>query len=87
MPGVVVIHGVYLSKEWLMGFGIELARRGFVVLTIDAVGHGNSDPRTSWSGDRGGIVAVEYLDGLSYVSTLGFIGHSMGAGGLLRLPS
>ena len=29
-PGVVIIHGVYQSKEWIRAFGIELARRGFV---------------------------------------------------------
>ncbi|MCJ7817697.1 MAG: alpha/beta hydrolase, partial [Candidatus Thorarchaeota archaeon] len=33
LPGVVVIHGSLQNKEWLMAFGIELARRGFVVLT------------------------------------------------------
>ncbi len=80
LPGVVVIHGVIQSKEWLMAFGIELARRGFVVLTIDAVGHGNSGPSVGAGTDRGGIVALEYLDSLPYVSTLGIVGHSMGAG-------
>ncbi len=80
LPGVVVIHGVVQSKEWVMAFGIELARRGFVVLTIDAVGHGNSGPSVGPETDLGGIAALEYLDSLSYVSTLGIIGHSMGAG-------
>ncbi|MGY5875259.1 MAG: alpha/beta fold hydrolase, partial [Candidatus Thorarchaeota archaeon] len=77
LPGVVVIHGVQQSKEWLMAFGIELARRGFVVLTIDAGGHGNSDV-----GNESGIAAVEYLAGLNYVdnSSIGVIGHSMGSG-------
>ena len=80
LPGVVVIHGVIQSKEWVMAFGIELARRGFVVLTIDAVGHGNSGPSVGSETDAGGLIALEYLDGLSYVSTLGMVGHSMGAG-------
>ncbi len=77
LPGVVVIHGVQQSKEWLMAFGIELARRGFVVLTIDAGGHGNSDV-----GNESGIAAVEYLAGLDYVnsSSIGVVGHSMGSG-------
>ena len=44
LPGVVVIHGSMQNKEWVMAFGIELSRRGFVVLTIDANGHGDSDP-------------------------------------------
>jgi dienelactone hydrolase len=77
LPGVVVIHGVIQCKEWLMAFGIELARRGFVVLTIDANGHGNSD-----SGTGSGTAALEYIAGLDYVDTaqLGLIGHSMGGG-------
>lgn len=75
LPGVAVIHGSLQSKEWLMAFGIELARRGFVVLTIDANGHGNSDP-----GSGAGIAAVEYLSALDFVdsSSIGIIGHSMG---------
>jgi pimeloyl-ACP methyl ester carboxylesterase len=77
LPGVVVIHGSLQSKEWLMAFGIELARRGFVTLTIDANGHGNSDP-----GSGAGIAAVEYLADLDFVdsSSIGMIGHSMGGG-------
>ena len=79
IPGVVVIHGVYQSKEWLMAFGIELARRSFVVLTIDAASHGNSG-YASYDSDRGGAVALEYLQELDFVSKLGIVGHSMGAG-------
>ena len=75
MPGVVVIHGVLQSKEWLMAFGIEIARRGFVVLTIDANGHGNSDP-----GSGSGSAALDYITSLDYVdeTQLAMIGHSMG---------
>ncbi|MHA2315085.1 MAG: alpha/beta hydrolase [Candidatus Hermodarchaeia archaeon] len=80
LPGVIVIHGVMGTKEWIMGFGIELARRGFVVLTIDAVGHGNSGPSLGSGTDRGGIVALEFLASLPYVSTIGMVGHSMGSG-------
>jgi pimeloyl-ACP methyl ester carboxylesterase len=77
LPGVVVIHGSLQSKEWLMAFGIELARRGFVTLTIDANGHGNSDP-----GSGAGIAAAEYLADQDFVdsSSIGLIGHSMGGG-------
>ncbi|TFG34499.1 alpha/beta fold hydrolase [Candidatus Thorarchaeota archaeon] len=77
LPGVVVIHGSLQNKEWLMAFGIELARRGFVVLTIDANGHGNSEP-----GSGSGTAALEYLAALDYVdgTQIGLIGHSMGGG-------
>ncbi len=75
LPGVVVIHGVQQNKEWLMAFGIELARRGFVVLTIDANGHGNSG-----TGTGSGTAALDYITALSYVdeTQIGLIGHSMG---------
>jgi pimeloyl-ACP methyl ester carboxylesterase len=77
LPGVVVIHGSQQNKEWLMAFGIELARRGFVVLTIDANGHGNSE-----NGTGSGTAALEYIASLDYVddTQIGLIGHSMGGG-------
>ncbi|MHA2432876.1 MAG: alpha/beta hydrolase, partial [Candidatus Thorarchaeota archaeon] len=77
LPGVVVIHGVMQSKEWLMAFGIELSKRGFVVLTIDANSHGNSEPGTG-----SGAAALDYLASLDYVdsSAIGLIGHSLGGG-------
>ncbi|MHA2111506.1 MAG: alpha/beta fold hydrolase [Candidatus Hodarchaeales archaeon] len=78
-PGVVIIHGVYQSKEWLRAFGVELSRRGFIALTIDAASHGNSG-YTSYDSDRGGVAALKYLDTLPYVSKIGIVGHSMGAG-------
>lgn len=80
LPGVIVIHGSLGTKEWMMGFGIELARRGFVVLTIDAVGHGNSGPSLGSGTDAGGIAALEFLDSLPFVSSIGMVGHSMGSG-------
>jgi pimeloyl-ACP methyl ester carboxylesterase len=79
MPAVVVIHGSMQSKEWLSAFGIELSRRGFIVLSIDASGHGNSD-YSEWGTDSGGIAAIDYLANQLHVSTIGMIGHSMGAG-------
>ncbi len=77
LPGVVVIHGSLQNKEWLMAFGIELARRGFVVLTIDANGHGNSE-----AGSGSGAAALDYITSLDYVddAQIGLIGHSMGGG-------
>jgi pimeloyl-ACP methyl ester carboxylesterase len=77
LPGVVVIHGSLQNKEWVMAFGIELARRGFVVLTIDANGHGNSE-----AGSGSGAAALDYITSLDYVddTQIGLIGHSMGGG-------
>ena len=77
LPGVIIIHGSMANKEWMTGIGLELSRRGFVVLAIDANGHGNSDPGTG-----SGTAALNYLANLPYVdnSSIGFIGHSMGGG-------
>ncbi len=77
LPGVIVIHGYLQCKEWLMAFGIELARRGFVVLTIDANGHGNSD-----TGTGSGVAALDYMASLTFVddTRIGVVGHSMGGG-------
>jgi len=41
-PGVVYIHGYQNNRETGDAYSIELARRGFVVLNIDAIGRGNS---------------------------------------------
>jgi pimeloyl-ACP methyl ester carboxylesterase len=79
LPGVVVIHGLASSKEQMNAFTIELGRRGFVVLAIDAAGHGDSGGGSTQTTDRGAIAALEYLRGLPYVSTIGLVGHSMGA--------
>ncbi|MFW9921006.1 MAG: alpha/beta hydrolase, partial [Candidatus Thorarchaeota archaeon] len=77
LPGVIIYHGSLQNKEWLMAFGIELARRGFVVLTPDANGHGNSD-----DGSGSGSASLEFLASLEYVDTsaIGLVGHSMGGG-------
>ncbi|MFX1605704.1 MAG: alpha/beta hydrolase, partial [Promethearchaeota archaeon] len=77
LPGVVVIHGSQQNKEWVMAFGIELSRRGFVVLTIDANGHGNSE-----TGSGSGTAALDYITSQRFVddTQIGLIGHSMGGG-------
>ena len=41
-PGIVYIHGYQNNRETGDAYCIELARRGFVVLEIDAIGRGNS---------------------------------------------
>ena len=42
-PGVVYLHGYQNNRETSDPYGIELARRGFVVITLDTLGRGNSD--------------------------------------------
>ena len=42
MPGILYIHGYQNNRETSDAYCIEFARRGMVVLSIDALGRGNS---------------------------------------------
>ncbi|UCE56807.1 MAG: alpha/beta hydrolase [Desulfobacterales bacterium] len=86
MPGIVYIHGYQNNRETSDAYCIELARRGFVVLEIDAIGRGNSgipgdlnDP--DFDQTYGGKTSVQYLKSLPFVDTkkIGMMGHSLGA--------
>jgi len=86
VPGVVYIHGYQNNRETSDAYAIEMARRGFVVLEIDAIGRGNSgipdsqdDP--AFDPSFGGQASFDYLKSLSYVKSdsVGLMGHSLGA--------
>ncbi len=86
MPGAVYIHGYQNNRESGDAYSIELARRGFVVLNIDAIGRGNSgipnDPRSpDFDVTFGGRTSVQYLRLLPFVNAkaVGILGHSLGA--------
>jgi dienelactone hydrolase len=87
MPGILNMHGYQNDKDVQDGFSIELARRGFVVLATDGLGHGDSggmfnfgaffaDPTYTMGTNTGYL----YLMSLPFVdaSNLGVTGHSMG---------
>jgi pimeloyl-ACP methyl ester carboxylesterase len=85
-PGVVYIHGYQNNRETSDAYVIEMARRGFVVLAIDAIGRGNSenpddihDPQ--FDPTFGGQASFDYLKSLPYVNSdsVGLMGHSLGA--------
>ncbi len=85
-PGIVYIHGYQNNRETSDAYCIELARRGSVVLEIDAIGRGNSgipgqsdDPE--FDPTYGGKTSLVYLKTLPYVDTrrIGLMGHSLGA--------
>ena len=82
VPAIVCSHGWSNTKEMQMPFYIELARRGFVVITIDMAGHGRSDNAISGltHGSAGFEAAIEYAMSLPFVNQkqVGVTGHSMG---------
>lgn len=84
-PGVVYIHGYQNNRETSDPYCLELARRGFAVLAIDAIGRGNSglpgDPgRPDFDATYGGRTSLDFLRALPFVDTraVGLMGHSLG---------
>ena len=93
LPAVLVAHGAGVGNGVLKGFAEELARRGFVVLNVNAYGMGLSESPLS---DESGIGAEVYqrlgtphgmLDALDFIRSLNFVdqtrigmvGHSLGS--------
>lgn len=86
-PAIVCSHGWYNNREMQDLNYVEYARRGFVVMSIDMYGHGNSDaiPNGTWmlpeNNANGMYDAVKLMASLPYVdvSRIGVTGHSNGA--------
>lgn len=86
MPGIVYIHGYQNNRETSDAYCIELARRGFVVLEIDAIGRGNSGipgelKNPDFDATYGGKSSLAHLKSLPFVDPdrIGLMGHSLGA--------
>lgn len=82
-PAIVACHGYNNTAEVQDINAIELSRRGYVVISIDAYRHGLSsetDPSMPAAQGGGTYSALQYLGTLPYVDTsrIGMIGHSMG---------
>lgn len=81
-PGILGIHGYNNDKDVQRGTALELARAGFVVLTIDQIGHGDSEGALDEAFSTqilGARSAYIWLARQSYVAGgLGVYGHSMG---------
>jgi len=88
MPAVLNIHGYQNDKNADESYSIELSRRGFIVLAMDTIGHGDSGGGL----DAGALVtsptytgsmqsAYLYMKSLPFVdsSQVGVMGHSAGA--------
>lgn len=78
LPCVICVHGNLNHKEMQDYAYVELARRGFVVISMDMYGHGHSA-----DGNPGPDIqaAIDFAYDLSYVdkSMIGITGHSLGA--------
>lgn len=87
-PCVVLSPGYLNNKEMQDANYVELARRGYVVIVMDAYGHGNSDladetyQYTEKVKSGGMIDCVFFASTLPYVdkTQIGVCGHSMGGG-------
>ncbi len=95
MPGVVNMHGYQNDKDVQGPFSIELARRGFVVLAPDALGHGDSRgglDLMGWFANpayvMGNETALAWLIKQPFVDAdyIGVTGHSMGGMNAVKLP-
>jgi dienelactone hydrolase len=85
VPAVVIAHGISESKDMMSSLGLELSRRGFVVLCLDLFGHGQSGGNVEDGINEpsfGVTTAVQYLKAQPFVnsSAIGLIGHSLGGG-------
>jgi dienelactone hydrolase len=82
-PAIIASHGWYNNREMQDMNYVEYARRGYVVMSIDMYGHGNSDVLTGSAATRatGMTDAVELVAALPYVdpTKIGVTGHSNGA--------
>ncbi len=87
-PAVIFTHGLTVNKESYAQYGMELARRGFVVLMPDMLNHGQSEitgpeiylAPAQVNDAYGSYAAVRYARTLDYVDQeqIGVAGHSAG---------
>jgi len=95
VPAIVNMHGYQNDKNVQDPFSIELAKRGFVVIAPDSLGHGDSGGGLNigrWFADptygMGNEDALAYLITLPFVDSakIGVMGHSMGGMTAVKLP-
>lgn len=94
LPCVLIAHGRGAIKNMYRGVAEELARRGFVVLNVNAYGMGLSEQPVSDDGGKGAeefsfggspygmIDALSFARSLKYVDAtrIAMFGHSFGSG-------
>lgn len=86
-PGIVVVHGWESARDRTLPHAQFLHAAGFHVLAIDVRGHGANQPETlpisvgEFAVDA--AAGVRWLAARGEVTTVGLLGHSMGAAGVL----
>lgn len=84
-PAVVIMHGGLSNKDTTAPVFIELARRGYVVIAFDAMGHGKTDKAVDalTHNTMGMEAMVELAMSMSCVdeTQIGVTGHSWGNNG------
>ena len=78
-PGVLMIHGLNNEKKFMSNTALELARRGFIVLSMDQPGHGRSTG-ANYDISGGAVDALKYFRTLPDVDkeNIGILGMSQG---------
>ncbi len=91
-PAVVVVHGFAASRQLMYGLAQTLARNGYIVAAIDLPGHGQNPARMPALTGRSSGFDDPIGRVLAWLRTqpgvddgrLALVGHSMGAGAVLR---
>lgn len=89
-PAVLVVHGWGGSAALMLPFAPELHRAGFHAFFLDVRNHGQSEPDRFVSMPRFADdieVALDWLEQHPEVTTIGVIGHSVGAGAAILSAS
>ncbi|WP_254763525.1 alpha/beta fold hydrolase [Natrinema marinum] len=78
-PAALLIHGYTGDRGTMSSFATELADRGYVAVTVDQPGHGDSAP-PAFADGWGGPASLEYTRSLETVDEdrVALAGHSMG---------
>ena len=83
-PMVILMHGIFSSKDLnpMPALAKGLAEAGIASVRFDFDGHGKSEGRmqdmTIEREIADAMAVLDYVKGLSYVSEIGFLGHSQG---------
>ena len=83
-PMVILMHGIFSSKDFnpMLALAKGLARAGIASIRFDFDGHGKSEGRMqdmTIEREIADAMAIwSYVQGLPYVSEIGFLGHSQG---------